>query len=128
MKLKTFCVAVALLVLGVPLHAADFRQLSCQGNSAPTGFVATPGIVMAWGANNFGQLGNGDNTSSNVPVQVAGLTDVAQVSAGTFHSLAVKCDGTVWALTRSDFLALKTSRQRRFSTFLRATPITPWKM
>lgn len=55
------------------------------------------GIVMTWGYNGFGQLGNGTNTDSGVPVPVAGLTDVIAVAAGQHHTLALKADGTVFA-------------------------------
>lgn len=54
----------------------------------------------AWGDNFYGQLGNGTNTnSSNVPVQVSNLSsaDIKEVSAGNYHSLALKADGTVSA-------------------------------
>lgn len=52
--------------------------------------------VMAWGSNANGQLGDGTNTDSNIPVQVTNLTDVIRVAAGKYHSVAVKSDGTVW--------------------------------
>jgi alpha-tubulin suppressor-like RCC1 family protein len=56
------------------------------------------GTVWAWGDNGFGQLGNGTNiVKSNVPVQVSSLTGVIAIAAGTYHSLALKNDGTVWA-------------------------------
>jgi alpha-tubulin suppressor-like RCC1 family protein len=65
------------------------------------------GTVWAWGANNYGQLGDGVGaTGSNVPKQVcevysagctAYLTDVVSISSGGDHSLALKSDGTVWA-------------------------------
>ncbi|MFX8285805.1 hypothetical protein ABTL53_19895, partial [Acinetobacter baumannii] len=48
-------------------------------------------------ANDFGQLGDGNLVSSTTPVPVTGLTDVEQISGGTFHSLALRSDGTVWA-------------------------------
>ena len=38
--------------------------------------VASDGTVWAWGSNEFGQLGDGSNSSSAVPVQVSGLADV----------------------------------------------------
>jgi alpha-tubulin suppressor-like RCC1 family protein len=55
------------------------------------------GTVWAWGRNDYGQLGNGTNTDSNVPVQVLGLTDVTAIAGSFYYSLALKNDGTVWA-------------------------------
>ena len=48
------------------------------------------GGVRCWGANNSGQLGNGSNTDSHVPVQVSGLASgVTAVATGMYHSCAV---------------------------------------
>ncbi len=65
--------------------------------------VKSDGSVWAWGANSFGGLGDGTHTSRSSPVQVLGpggsgtLSRVQAVSAGQYHSLALKTDGTVWA-------------------------------
>lgn len=62
--------------------------------------VCVDSTVKAFGENATGQLGNGTNTDSNVPVS-SGLTNVIAVSAGgdqlEAHSMALKSDGTVWA-------------------------------
>jgi alpha-tubulin suppressor-like RCC1 family protein len=55
------------------------------------------GTAMAWGQNNFGQLGNGTTTLSDIPVPVSGLSEVAAFAAGNFHSLALLRNGTVMA-------------------------------
>ncbi|MEJ8554145.1 RCC1-like domain-containing protein [Tepidibacter sp. Z1-5] len=62
------------------------------------------GTVWAWGNNYDGQLGDGTSgINKNTPVQVKDTTDptgflsnVIAISAGWFHSLAIKADGTVW--------------------------------
>lgn len=50
--------------------------------------VAEDGKVYAWGHNNFGQLGTGDTTDHNAPVQVTALDgmDVVGVEAGFWKS------------------------------------------
>jgi alpha-tubulin suppressor-like RCC1 family protein len=55
------------------------------------------GTVVAWGRNNQGQLGNGTETNSDVPVAVNGLSGVKAVSADQSDSLALLGDGTVRA-------------------------------
>ena len=55
------------------------------------------GTVWAWGRNQYGQLGNGTTTNSNVPIQVSSLTSITAIAAGYDHSLALKNDGTVQA-------------------------------
>ncbi|MBM4165070.1 MAG: tandem-95 repeat protein, partial [Lentisphaerae bacterium] len=56
------------------------------------------GSVWAWGYNVYGQLGNGTNTASYVPVQVSGLSSgVTAIAAGGNHNVALKDDGTLWA-------------------------------
>ncbi|MDQ7016869.1 MAG: RCC1 repeat- and reductase domain-containing protein [Gammaproteobacteria bacterium] len=55
------------------------------------------GSVWAWGANYYGNLGDGTTTERLAPVQITGLNQVVDLSANLFHSLAVKTDGTVWS-------------------------------
>jgi len=68
--------------------------------------------LYAWGANTYGQLGNGDNTGANqyTPIQIppsATFTNanVVGVSAGATHTLAFKNDlnKTVWAWGNNGF-------------------------
>ncbi|WP_018218827.1 RCC1 domain-containing protein [Salinispora vitiensis] len=57
--------------------------------------LTSTGSLLAWGANNSGQLGNGTVTSSSAPVTVrlpAG-TVVAAVSAGRDHNLVLTATG-----------------------------------
>ena len=60
------------------------------------------GKVWSWGANSNGQLGDGTKESKPLPVQViapegvGALKNVVALSAGTYHSLALLADGTVW--------------------------------
>ena len=52
---------------------------------------------MAWGANTAGQLGDGNNTASSVPVPVSGLSSVTAIAAGGEFSLALLSNGRVMA-------------------------------
>ena len=65
--------------------------------------LCTDGVLVAWGANNAGQLGNGGTSSSGRGTVVvnrggvlAGKT-IQSVAAGDSHSLALCSDGTVAA-------------------------------
>src|SRR5690606_31035614 len=60
--------------------------------------VRTDGTVWAWGENGSeGRLGDGTTFRRLSPVQVSGLTGIADVAAGATHSRALGADGTVWA-------------------------------
>ncbi len=55
------------------------------------------GTVWTWGWNAMGQLGDGTTTDRHTPAPVPGLSGVVAVSAGAYHTLALRGDGTVWA-------------------------------
>jgi alpha-tubulin suppressor-like RCC1 family protein len=61
------------------------------------------GTVMAWGSGGSGQLGNGTETSSDVPVVVSGLKEVTAISGGALHSLALLKTGSVVAWGFNEF-------------------------
>jgi alpha-tubulin suppressor-like RCC1 family protein len=51
--------------------------------------VLGDGTVRAWGANTYGQLGDGTTTRRTSPVTVPGLSGVETVTAGRAYSAAL---------------------------------------
>ncbi|MBA2942445.1 hypothetical protein HZF08_29655 [Paenibacillus sp. CGMCC 1.16610] len=83
------------------------------------------GIVFAWGTNSVGQLGDGTTViNRNSPVQVNNLTDVIDVEAGFYHSLALKSDGTVWAWGSNVFGELGDGTTTNRSTPVQVSGLT----
>jgi len=65
------------------------------------------GSVMAWGANNVGQLGTGETSAFiDSPVEVADIDDAIQIAGGLQHVVALHADGSVstWGANAQDQL------------------------
>ncbi|HZD22226.1 MAG TPA: Ig-like domain-containing protein, partial [Acidimicrobiia bacterium] len=80
--------------------------------------------MWAWGDNFYGQLGDGSTRDRNTPVQTTGLTGAAGVAGGSFHSLAMKSDGTVWAWGRNVFGQLGDGTTTNRSTPVQTSNLT----
>jgi alpha-tubulin suppressor-like RCC1 family protein len=59
--------------------------------------VKSDGTLWSWGDNRFGELGNGNTTSSYSPAEVPSLSAIISVVSGGFYTLALRTDGTLWA-------------------------------
>lgn len=92
----------------VPVGDNDWAMVSMiSGRGSHTLALKQDRTLWAWGNNNSGQLGVGDSTISNSkwPVQAgdADANDWAMIAAGSYHSLALKTDGTLWAWGNDSF-------------------------
>ncbi len=70
--------------------------------------LASDGIVYVWGHGLYGQLGNGNNTDSNVPVAIdtSGVLSgkiISQIALGSYHSIALSSDGKVYTWGSGNF-------------------------
>jgi len=52
------------------------------------------GTVRCWGFNASGQLGDGTTTNRRTPVQVSGLSNTCDITAGRQHTCVETCSGT----------------------------------
>lgn len=95
----TLVVAVSVLVLSMS------GASTAQGTPGEAGLFAAGNedftYAAAWGANEFGELGDGTNTASSVPVDVSTSgplrgQSVVQVASGYSHSCAVTTLGEVY--------------------------------
>jgi alpha-tubulin suppressor-like RCC1 family protein len=82
----------------VPLPVSDLKFVTAVSAGATHSLaLLANGTVVAWGDNEFGQLGDGSTATRSVPVAVSGLTGVKAIAAGGTHSLALLGNGTVMA-------------------------------
>lgn len=65
--------------------------------SGTDGFaLLSNGTVAVWGANDYGQLGDGSGDARARPYVLPGLTGITQVAAHGNHVLALDSSGAVW--------------------------------
>ena len=87
--------------LQTPVESNLLSKIACSGDH--TLRVKDDGSVLTWGANTYGQLGDGTTIDKRSPVQVldpsgsGNLTNINSVASKGDHSLALKKDGTVWS-------------------------------
>jgi alpha-tubulin suppressor-like RCC1 family protein len=63
-------------------------------------------LVLCWGYNHYGQLGNGSNTLSTVPTPVVTLPPALSVAAGDFHTCAIDTSNQAWCWGSNQYGAL----------------------
>ncbi len=91
-------IPVNVLGLGGYGNLSGVSQIAAGGHHS---LAIKDGSVLAWGDNEFGQLGDNTTTKRSTPVLVSGLSNVTQIAAGYDHSVALSNDGTVdtWGST-----------------------------
>ncbi|MFA7209708.1 MAG: fibronectin type III domain-containing protein [Parcubacteria group bacterium] len=109
---------VQVLGVGGVGFLTDVSQISA--GYSHTCALKTDGTAYCWGYNSYGRLGDNTIISRYTPVQVLGvggvgfLTDVSQISAGYYHTCALKTDGTAycWGYNNSGRLGDNTTINR----------------
>ena len=77
---------------------ASIKWATVTSGGATMHATDTDGKLWAIGGYNAqGTLGLGDTSGRNSPVQVGALTDWLNVACGTYHVIATKTNGTLWA-------------------------------
>jgi len=77
----------------VPVTGGEVHAIAA--GIAHTCAITPEGGVRCWGNNDFGQLGDGTNTGSNVPVDVLGIEGGTTIVAGGNHT-CILSGGDVW--------------------------------
>jgi trimeric autotransporter adhesin len=74
--------------------SSGVTAISAKGGTSCA--IVTGGAMKCWGYNGVGQLGDGSNTSSKVPVNVTGLSSgVMKIAVGNQHTCAIVTGGAV---------------------------------
>ena len=75
-----------------------------SSGNAHTLALMSDNTLWAWGRNLYGEMGNGNTGSNNyAPGQIGSGTTWSAVSTGSYHSHALKSDGTLWAWGLNNF-------------------------
>ena len=102
------------------INKPGFNPLGTQ-----TSVTTTVPYLYGWGRNNNGELGLGNTTNYSSPKQVGALTDWLNVS-GTYHTVAVKSDGTLWTCGLNTYGQLGLGNTTNYSSPKQVGSLTAW--
>jgi alpha-tubulin suppressor-like RCC1 family protein len=85
----------SLVPIKVPILYRDWKKISAFGPHVLA--LRSNGELWAWGKNDLGELGIGNNTNQSSPLRVGSSSDWIDVMSGGHHSLALKANGEIWA-------------------------------
>ena len=137
---NNYNLAVAVKTEGTPMAGKTVVDFSISNEH--TVALTSDGQIYAWGRNESGQLGDGTNTASTLPVAVRTVgtpfadKKAVQVAAGGWegaHSLALGTDGTVysWGRNLNGQLGDQTTNDTTIVTFAKinfnSSPTPPLK-
>ena len=110
---QKYCHILTIIVLTSLVAACGSKSNTTTSSTSPSVFYSHSvalrnNTTLAWGANTYGQLGNGDSTGVNqyvpVPVTMTNVTGVMiGVSAGETHTLGFTDAGNVYAWGNNGF-------------------------
>jgi alpha-tubulin suppressor-like RCC1 family protein len=96
-------------VLSIKLHLKSVRAGGASKDTGHTCGIAD-GVVYCWGANDYGQLGDGTKNASHEPVRALGISDAIALDVGGSHSCALRADGSALCWGRGDSGQLGTGK------------------
>ncbi|HTU79831.1 MAG TPA: hypothetical protein VMF09_13845 [Solirubrobacteraceae bacterium] len=87
---------------------SNVREIASAGSNYA---LLENGTIDAWGANAFGQLGDGTHLAAWTPTPVSGITEAVAVAAGQEHAMALLANGTVetWGMNTFGTMGTGTS-------------------
>lgn len=106
----------------------DWQSVS----TGPSGSFAvrTNGTLWAWGENSYGTLGLRDIIHRSSPTQVGSLTSwsaVTNFSGNSYHALALRTNGSLWAWGDNYYGQLGTGNQTNRSSPTQVGSLTSWR-
>ena len=82
------------------LIAAQYEFAAVSLGTDHSAAITRDGKLYTWGANDYGQLGDGTTTQRNTPTYI--MDNVASISMGDYHSAAITKDGKLYTWGRND--------------------------
>jgi alpha-tubulin suppressor-like RCC1 family protein len=100
------------------LGGNNWKSIACGGYH--TVALKTDGSLWTWGNNSSGQLGVNNTTSRSTPVTtLLGGNNWKSIAGGSFHTIALKTDGSLWTWGENFFGQLGIN-----SITYKSTPVT----